>query len=74
MSRPLLISDCDEVLLHMMVHFRDWLDEAHDIAFHLDGRDFYRAMRYRDGGQVQFAGQCGEAGGGGVGAGHGYGR
>lgn len=52
MSRPLLISDCDEVLLHMMVHFRDWLDEAHDIAFHLDGRDFYNAMRYRDGGQV----------------------
>jgi len=29
---------------------------------------------YRDGGQVQFAGQCGEAGVGGVGAGHGYGR
>ena len=55
MSRPLLISDCDEVLLHMMVHFRDWLEEAHEIAFHLDGRDFYHAMRYRDGGQVEIA-------------------
>lgn len=53
MSRPLLISDCDEVLLHMMVHFRDWLGEAHAIDFHLDGRDFYHAMKYRDGTQVE---------------------
>lgn len=52
MSRPLLISDCDEVLLHMMVHFRDWLGEAHEIDFHLDGRDFYHAMKHRDGTQV----------------------
>jgi FMN phosphatase YigB (HAD superfamily) len=52
MSRPLLISDCDEVLLHMMVHFRDWLGEAHDIDFHLDGHDFYHAMKHRDGTQV----------------------
>ena len=25
MSRPLLITDCDEVLLHMVAPFRDWL-------------------------------------------------
>ena len=28
MSRPLLITDCDEVLLHMVAHFADWLDEV----------------------------------------------
>ena len=27
MSRPLLITDCDEVLLHMVSHFADWLDD-----------------------------------------------
>jgi hypothetical protein len=53
MSRPLLISDCDEVLLHMIVHFRDWLEEAHGIAFHLDGRDFLQAMQHHDGRPVE---------------------
>ena len=38
MSRPLLITDCDEVLLHMVSHFADWLDEAHDIDFGLRKR------------------------------------
>ena len=28
MAKPLIISDCDEVLLHMIVPFRDWLDES----------------------------------------------
>ncbi len=36
MSRPLLITDCDEVLLHMVVPFGEWLAEAHDIYFDLD--------------------------------------
>jgi hypothetical protein len=36
MSRPLLISDCDEVLLHMVVPFAQWLDEAHDVHFDVD--------------------------------------
>ena len=31
MTRPLLISDCDEVLLHMVRHFATWLGEAHEI-------------------------------------------
>jgi hypothetical protein len=44
MSRPLIISDCDEVLLHMIVPFRDWLGEQHGIAFELGGRDFARSM------------------------------
>lgn len=47
MSRPLLITDCDEVLLHMVSHFGDWLDEAHDILFDIEAGDFARAMRRR---------------------------
>ena len=35
MSRPLLISDCDEVLLHMVGHFAEWLDEDHKVHFDL---------------------------------------
>lgn len=45
MSRPLLISDCDEVLLHMLRHFADWLDEAHDCHFALDAPGFREAVR-----------------------------
>ena len=45
--RPLLICDCDEVLLHMVRHFRVWLDEEHDVDFHVEGGDFSRAMRRR---------------------------
>ena len=33
MGRPLLLTDCDEVLLHMVAHFQDWLGEAHAIDF-----------------------------------------
>lgn len=54
MSRPLLISDCDEVLLHMVVPFRDWVDEEHEIIFSLDKHDFSKALKYRhDGGFVE---------------------
>ncbi len=56
MSKPLIISDCDEVLLYMVVPFRDWLSEAHDIEFSLQGHDFANALRYRkDGGAVESA-------------------
>lgn len=48
MSRPLVITDCDEVLLHMVAHFRDWLAEAHDVHFAMDGADFAQALS-RDG-------------------------
>lgn len=47
--KPLLITDCDEVLLHMVRHFRTWLDEAHAIDFALDSPDFSSAMTRRDG-------------------------
>lgn len=33
MTRPLLITDCDEVLLHMVSHFGDWLREEHGCEF-----------------------------------------
>ena len=47
MSRPLLISDCDEVILHMVSHFGAWLDEAHGIDFAPTGGDFSSSMRRR---------------------------
>ena len=49
MSRPLLICDCDEVLLHMVRHFGTWLRESHDIAFAPDGGDFANSMTRADG-------------------------
>lgn len=47
MTRPLLITDCDEVLLHMVAHFGEWLGEAHAIDFAPDGGDFSNSMRRR---------------------------
>jgi FMN phosphatase YigB (HAD superfamily) len=52
MSRPLVISDCDEVLLYMISPFRDWLGEEHDIDFALKGREFHQAMTRRDTGAL----------------------
>ena len=51
MSRPLIITDCDEVLLHMIGPFRDWLGEVHDIDFELAGNEFHKAMTRRDSGE-----------------------
>src|SRR3546814_9839472 len=47
--KPLLICDCDEVLLHMVCHFGTWLRETHDICFSPDGGDFARSMTRQDG-------------------------
>lgn len=44
-SRPLVVTDCDEVLLHMVRHFRDWLAEAHDIGFAFDANPFASMTR-----------------------------
>jgi len=52
MTRPLLITDCDEVLLHMVRHFGRWLDEAHQIDFAIAGGDFASSMTRRDGGDA----------------------
>ena len=51
MSRPLVISDCDEVLLHMIAPFREWLGEARGIDFDLVGNEFHKAMTWRSTGQ-----------------------
>tara|TARA_R110000772_G_scaffold236434_3_gene348081 strand:+ start:390 stop:1064 length:675 start_codon:yes stop_codon:yes gene_type:complete len=53
-QRPLLISDCDEVLLHMVVPFREWLDSEKHIHFDLESGDFVDALRHKhDGTLVQ---------------------
>lgn len=52
MPRPLLISDCDEVLLHMVAPYKAWLADVHGIDFVMENHDFGDAMRYADGGRV----------------------
>ena len=52
MSRPLLITDCDEVLLHMVRHFGAWLEEAHAIDFRPEGGHFADALTRRDDGRL----------------------
>lgn len=44
MTRALLITDCDEVLLHMVRHFGDWLRDAHAIDFAPAGGAFATAL------------------------------
>ncbi len=52
MNRPLLITDCDEVLLHMVSHFGAWLGEAHAIDFAIgSSHDFGSALTRRGTGE-----------------------
>ncbi|MCJ8191236.1 HAD family hydrolase [Sphingomicrobium aestuariivivum] len=51
-GRPLLICDCDEVLLHMVAHFEAWLDESENIHFDLESGEFADGLTYRDGGHT----------------------
>lgn len=50
--KPLLICDCDEVLLHMVRHFSTWLDEAHDVDFDVANHDWANAIKRRDGAEL----------------------
>ena len=52
MTRPLIISDCDEVLLYMVAPFKDWLAETQGVEFRMNGNDFARALRWQDSGEV----------------------
>ena len=52
MRRPLLITDCDEVLLHMVSHFRDWLNEAHEVDFAFETGEFAEALTCRRSGEA----------------------
>ena len=49
MSRPLLITDCDEVLLHMISHFGEWVAEAHNLSFDISAPGFRNALLSKDG-------------------------
>ncbi len=49
--RPLLVTDCDEVLLHMVSHFADWLDEAHEVVFRPEEGDMAGALKFKDSGE-----------------------
>ncbi len=51
LNRPLIISDCDEVLLRMVSHFADWLGEEQGVNFHLEGNSFAQAMRWQESGE-----------------------
>ena len=51
MKRPLLITDCDEVLLHMVSHFAEWLEAEHGIRFALETGRFTDAMTMIDTGE-----------------------
>lgn len=52
MNRPLIVSDCDEVLLHMVAPFAEWLAAEHRVAFSLVGNDFSRSMRRHEDGEL----------------------
>ena len=52
MSRPLVISDCDEVLLYMVAPFRDWLAESQGVEFRMVGNDFSQSMRWQESGEL----------------------
>ena len=51
-GRPLLITDCDEVLLHMVSHFRDWLGEVHQVDFAFETGQFAEALTDRSTGEA----------------------
>lgn len=48
MNRPLIISDCDEVLLHMVAPFKDWLEASRGVSFQLEGHNFAEALRWQE--------------------------
>lgn len=52
MTRPLIISDCDEVLLHMVAPFKVWLESSQGVDFHLEGHNFAEALRWKSTGEV----------------------
>ena len=50
-GRPLVITDCDEVLLYMVSHFRDWLAEEEGVTFDMARHDFVSSMRHTETGE-----------------------
>jgi hypothetical protein len=52
LKRPLLITDCDEVLLHMVGHFAEWLESEHKVRFAFETGRFSDAMTSLDTGEL----------------------
>lgn len=50
MARPLIICDCDEVLLHFADPFRDYLAAAHDMDLRFDSFSLAGSIKRRNGG------------------------
>lgn len=48
MSRPLIITDCDEVLMHMVVPFAKWVDEEHGVLFRIEDASFAGALKRKE--------------------------
>lgn len=51
-NRPLVISDCDEVLLHMVAPFKAWLAAEQGVAFSMEGGTFENALRWQETGDA----------------------
>ncbi len=48
MNRPLVITDCDEVLLHMVVPFAQWVDAEHGVLFRMEDASFAGALKRKE--------------------------
>jgi hypothetical protein len=48
MTRPLIITDCDEVLMHMVVPFAAWVDAEHGVAFRIEDASFAGALKRKE--------------------------
>lgn len=48
MNRPLVITDCDEVLMHMVVPFAQWVDEEHGVIFRMEDTSFAGALKRKE--------------------------
>ncbi|WP_077146470.1 hypothetical protein [Sphingopyxis sp. KK2] len=48
MNRPLVITDCDEVLMHMVVPFAKWVDDEHGVLFRIEDASFAGALKRKE--------------------------
>lgn len=48
MNRPLVITDCDEVLMHMVVPFAEWVDTEHGVLFRIEDASFAGALKRKE--------------------------
>lgn len=48
MTRPLVITDCDEVLMHMVVPFAEWVDAEHGVIFRIEDASFANALKRKE--------------------------